>query len=107
MHIYTLVIVPGPRRSAVHRAEELLDEAVPRYCDYWRTGGWFSDRLGQIERPEIDAWYAAEARRRERFEAEHPLGSDALEGGLVDEHDWRELLWSLDEEPHEESLRRL
>ena len=53
MHVYTLVITAGPRRSAVARADALLDAAVPRGFDYWRTGGWFSDRLA-AERPEFD-----------------------------------------------------
>ena len=99
MHIYTLVITPGPRRSAVARAEQLLARAVPRYCDYWRTGGRFSDRLGKVERPQIDSWHAAEAKRRERFETEHPL-----EGTSVDAHDMREFLWTMQEEPHNERL---
>ena len=102
MHVYTLVIAPGPRRSAVARAEDLLKAAVPRGFDYWRTGGWFSDRLGKVERPEIDAWYAAEATRRERFEAKHSLADDP-----VMEYDLREFLWSSSEQPHNDRLRRM
>ena len=102
MHIYTLVITPGPRRSAVARAEQLLARAVPNYCDYRGAGGRFSDRLGKVERPHIDDWYAAEAKRREQFETEHPL-----ERTTDIEHDLREVLWSMYEEPHQERLRTL
>lgn len=102
MHIYTLVITPGPRRSAVRRAENLLAKAVPRYCDHWGTGGSFEDRLGKVARPEIEAWYEGEDERRERFEAEHPPG-DATDQA----YDLRELQWSSQEEPHRQRLRHL
>lgn len=102
MHIYTLVITRGPRRSAVAQAMELLAKAVPPCFDYWGTGGWFADRLGRIERPQIDAWYAAEAKRRARFEAEHRLdGLSDLERGLVESQ------WTLQEMPHWKRRQRL
>jgi len=92
MHVYTLVITAGPRRSAVARADALLDAAVPRGFDYWRTGGWFSDRLA-AERPEFDAWFAAQRKRRKRFDAEHPLADDS-----AIEYDMRDFLWGSAEE---------
>lgn len=102
MHVYTLVITPGPRRSAVARARILLRAAVPRSFDYWRTGGWFEDCLGAVERPQIAAWHAEQAARRARFEAEHPLTS-----GSMMEDDLREFLWSCAEQPHTDRLRQM
>ncbi len=101
MHVYTLVIAPGPRRRAVARARTLLRAAVPRSCDYWRTGGWFLDRLGKVERPEIDAWHDAQRARRERFNAEQPAGRTAEEREIDD------LFFEIREGPHYEELRRL
>lgn len=102
MHVYTLVITPGPRRSALARAESLLAAAVPNGFDYWRTGGWFEDRLAPVKRPQIDAFYKAQAKRRERFEAEHPLSS-----GSMMEDDLREFVWSCVEQPHTDRLSRM
>lgn len=102
MHIYTLVITPGPRRTAIDRAEALLAEAVPSYCDYSRAGGAFAERLGNPHRPEIDTWYAARDERRERFEA-----ADPVEVTFDVEYDLRELRWSNEQEPYQEQLRRL
>lgn len=113
MHVYTLVITPGPRRSAVRRAEALLDEAVPRSFDYYGTAGRFSHRLGGGARPEIDEWYAAEAVRRAAFEAENPAVQvpepDELRDAddPLDVGDLREFVWDADERPHRERLRRL
>lgn len=39
MHVYTLVITEGPRRSAVARANQLLAQAVPAGTDYWGHEG--------------------------------------------------------------------
>jgi hypothetical protein len=101
MHVYTLVITPGPRRSAVARAETLLAEAAPSYCDYCRAGGWFTDRFGAPDRPEIIAWHEEEAKRRKLFEAENPIGHEDLD------YDLRELVWSSREDGHRQRLRRL
>ncbi len=102
MHVYTLVITPGPRRSAVARAGLLLTQAVPRSFDYWGTGGRFEDRLGTVQRPEIAAWYAAQAKRLERLEADHPPTDDsAISRELGDP------AWSSVERPHVERLRRM
>lgn len=103
MHVYTLVITPGPRRSAVTRAEDLLARVVPRGFDYWGVGGRFASRLGRIERPEIDAWYAAEAKReakaRRRFEAEYP---DLRRGSELYEQ-----LWNIGEIGAADHMQRL
>ena len=51
MHVYTLVITKGPRRSAAARANRLLAEAVPRGTDYWGHGGRFEGKLLPAQPP--------------------------------------------------------
>lgn len=51
MHVYTLVITEGPRRSAVARANQLLAQAVPAGTDYWGHRGRFEGRLLPAQPP--------------------------------------------------------
>lgn len=57
MHVPTLVIVPGPRRSAYDRAYDLYGEAANRGFDYWRAGGLFHGALQECGLvPADDEW---------------------------------------------------
>lgn len=71
MHVYTLVITTGPRRSAIRRAEILLERAVPAGFDRWGVGGRFSDRLASpAPNPERDRIIALHEETRRKLVAE-------------------------------------
>ncbi|MDQ3648239.1 MAG: hypothetical protein M3433_06600 [Actinomycetota bacterium] len=98
----TLVITPGPRRSAVPRAYALLNEAEPSGFRCVLDDDWYSDQPKTSGQPEIDAWFVAEAKRRKRFEAQNPLESDTPY-----ERDIRELKWDVSEKDERIKLREL
>jgi len=98
----TLVITPGPRRSAAPRAYALLSEAEPSGFRCVLDDDWYSDQPKTSGQPEIDAWFVAETKRRKRFEEQNPL-----EPETPYERDLRELKWDVSEKDERIKLREL
>ena len=97
MHVYTAVIVRGPRTTAYGRASRLLGRAAPRYFDHHGVGATFEGRLVALGLvPADDPWTEAVSVSR----LPSPVPEGLVPGALVTPRAaW---IWSPLEDGHED-----